>query len=118
MPFLSLTSSAKMLSKSIMKKIAVTFLLTCLFYYPDANSQNKQDNSFTTYEQNVPGTNINFKMIPIAAGSFNMGSPKDEKGHQADEGPVTKVKLDAFWMGEHEVTYDEYVLFLDENKDP
>ena len=117
MPFLLLTSSAKMLSKPIMKKIAVTFLLASLFYYPDANSQNKS-NSFTTYEQNVPGTDINFKMIPIPAGSFNMGSPEKEAGRQADEGPVTNVKLDAFWMGEHEVTYDEYVLFLDENKDP
>ncbi|MEP6664544.1 MAG: SUMF1/EgtB/PvdO family nonheme iron enzyme, partial [Verrucomicrobiota bacterium] len=29
-----------------------------------------------------------------------------------DEGPQHKVKLDPFWMGEHEVTWDEYELFM------
>lgn len=117
MPFLLLTSSAKMLTKSIMKKIAFIFLLSSLIYCPDANSQNKAD-SFAAYEQNITGTDISFKMLPIPSGFFNMGSPKNEKGRQPDEGPVTKVTLDAFWMGEHEVTYDEYVFFLNENIDP
>ena len=99
-----------------MKKIAILFLLIYFQYSPIAWSQNKD--GFTSYEQNIPGTSVNFKMIPIQAGSFNMGSPVNEKGHQADEGPVTKIKLDAFWMGEHEVTYDEYVFFLNESIDP
>lgn len=101
-----------------MKKTAILLLLASLIYNPAAWSQNKNDNSFTSYDQNIPGTSVSFKMIPIPTGSFNMGSPKNEKSRQADEGPVTKIKLDAFWMGEHEVTYDEYVFFLNESVDP
>ena len=46
-----------------------------------------------------------------------MGSNAGDKGHQADEGPATKVTVDSFWMEEHEVTYDEYILFADEQSD-
>lgn len=101
-----------------MKKVAV--ILFFVFLKPSFTSwsQNKNNQEFTGYEQNIPGTKVNFKMVAIPAGSFNMGSPKSEQGRRVDEGPVTKVKLDAFWMGEHEVTYDEYVFFLNEDVDP
>lgn len=94
-----------------------------LFLFASLNSvnaiaQNTTDTSFTTYEQKIPGTTVAFKMIAIPAGSFVMGSAPKEKGHQADEGPAMEIKLSAFWMEEHEVTYDEYVLLLDESRDP
>jgi len=78
----------------------------------------QRDDSFTVYEQKIPNSTISFTMVPIPAGSFLMGSPDKETGHKMDEGPVTKVFIDAFWMEEHEVTYDEYVLFQDEERDP
>ena len=45
--------------------------------------------------------------MPIPGGRFHMGSPKDEHGHAADEGPVHEVRIDPFWMEAHEVTWDE-----------
>ena len=55
-------------------------------------------------------------MVPIAAGSFKIGSPQSEKGRKKDEGPQQQVQVSAFWMGSHEVTYDEFLLFFgDEN---
>src|SRR5665213_311249 len=84
--------------------------------YLPAKAQ-KQDASFTAYEQKIPNTTVSFRMVPIPAGSFLMGSPDKEKGRRADEGPATKVFVDSFWMEEHEVTYDEYVLFSDEERD-
>ena len=80
-------------------------------------AQNDSDTSFTTYEQKIPGTTVSFKMVPVPAGSFKMGSIQNEKDHHADEGPAMEVKISAFWMEEHEVTYDEYVLLLDEGRD-
>jgi formylglycine-generating enzyme required for sulfatase activity len=56
-------------------------------------------------------------MVPIPGGSFVMGSPENEKGHRSDEGPVVQVTVDSFWMEEHEVTYDEYILFQDDALD-
>ena len=72
--------------------------------------------SFSAYEQKIEGTNVSFKMVPVVGGSFIMGS----NGTQADEGPAVKVTVDSFWMEEHEVTYEEYILFADEqaDKDP
>jgi len=37
-----------------------------------------------------------------------MGSPESEAGRNEDEGPQHKVKIEPFWMGKHEVTWDEY----------
>ncbi len=64
------------------------------------------------YEQSVPGAEVKFKMVPVAAGSFIMGSPAGEKGRDADEGPQKKVQLTAFWMGEKEVTFAEWDAFF------
>ena len=63
------------------------------------------------YVEQVPGTDAKFKMVPIPAGKFLMGSPAGEKGHQADEGPQHEVAIDPFWMEEHEVTWGEYELW-------
>ena len=53
-------------------------------------------------------------MVPVAAGSFKIGSPQSEKGRKKDEGPQQQVRVSAFWMGTHEVTYDEFLLFFDD----
>ena len=72
-----------------------------------------QSNSFQKYEQTIPGSDVKFEMVPIKEGSFVMG---DDKSGKADEKPARKIKVSAFWMGAREVTYDEFVLFLnDEN---
>ena len=70
------------------------------------------------YKATIPGTDVQFEMMPIPAGEFTMGSPDSEKGHKLDEGPQHKVKIDAFWMGKCEVTWEEYELFMypDEEK--
>ena len=41
-----------------------------------------------------------------------MGSPDTEKSRNADEGPVYRVRLSPFWMGQFEVTWDEFELFM------
>jgi len=64
------------------------------------------------YEQTIPGTAVKFRMVPIPAGSFSMGSPASEKGRQDDEGPQKKVQLSAFWMGATEVTFAEWDAFF------
>ncbi len=89
----------------------------CLFSWLHLLSPDGSDTSFTPYEQVIEGTSVSFKMVPIKGGIFLMGSNDKEVQHQADEGPATNVTLPSFWMEEHEVTYDEYVLFADEQMD-
>ena len=71
---------------------------------------------FSAYQFNVPGSQILYKMVPIKAGSFLMGSNVKEKGRAIDEGPQKKVTLSAFWMGAFELSRDEFDIFYkDEN---
>jgi formylglycine-generating enzyme required for sulfatase activity len=64
------------------------------------------------YEGEIPGSDAYFDMVPIPAGEFVMGSPESEKGHKPDEGPQVKVKINPFWMGKTEVTWNEFELFM------
>src|SRR5690242_2756607 len=64
------------------------------------------------FVQKFEGTNVTFKMVPIPAGKFLMGSPDTEAGRKIDEGPRHEVKIEAFFMEEHEVTWGEYQLFM------
>ncbi|MGK6353332.1 formylglycine-generating enzyme family protein [Parapedobacter sp. DT-150] len=63
---------------------------------------------FKPYTQRLEGTNLSFSMQPIPAGEYRMGS---EAGN-ADEKPVHQVKVDPFWMGTYEVTWDVYEPFV------
>ena len=76
-----------------------------------SNSQNEAV-SFINYSQKITGSNLSFKMVPIPAGIFTMGSNEKEKGRGQDEGPQKEIKLDAFWMSAYEVTRDELDVFL------
>jgi formylglycine-generating enzyme required for sulfatase activity len=56
---------------------------------------------------------VAFDMVPIPAGSFEMGSPESEKGRSKDESPQHKVTLtEPFWMGKCEVTWNEFELWM------
>jgi formylglycine-generating enzyme required for sulfatase activity len=63
------------------------------------------------YTETIPDTQVTFDMVPIPGGTFTMGSPASEAGRQPDEGPQLQVKVEPFWMGKLEVTWNEYDLF-------
>ena len=49
------------------------------------------------------------EMVVVPAGSFMMGSPSGEKGRDADEGPVHRVRIsEPFAVGVYEVTFEEW----------
>ncbi len=54
-------------------------------------------------------------MVAIAPGSFIMGSPSNESGRSAWEGPEREVRVAGFWMASHPVTNAEYAAFLEEH---
>lgn len=63
------------------------------------------------YTVKLKDTKVQFEMMPIPGGVFKMGSPKKELGRMDDEGPQFKVRVEPFWMGKHEVTWNEYNVF-------
>ncbi len=64
------------------------------------------------YTETITGTKVTFDMVAIPGGSFKMGSPESEEGRRDDEGPQVEIKISPFWMGKHEVTWNEYELFM------
>ena len=64
------------------------------------------------YTATIPGSEIEFTMIPIAGGKFKMGSPESEADRRDDEGPQVEIVVDPFWMGKYEVTWAEYKMYM------
>jgi len=78
----------------------------------------KAESDMKLYTNSIPGTRVEYVMVPIKGGEFVMGSPANEPNRKADEGPQHKVKISPFWMQQCEVTWNEYELFMypDEEK--
>ncbi|MEQ8768678.1 MAG: formylglycine-generating enzyme family protein [Planctomycetota bacterium] len=64
------------------------------------------------YREQITGTSAEFEMLPIPGGTFTMGSPDSEADREDGEGPQIEVAISPFWMGKHEVRWDEYHLFM------
>jgi formylglycine-generating enzyme required for sulfatase activity len=77
-----------------------------------ANPTAANESEMKAYTNTIPGTGVRFAMVPIPGGEFVMGSPDTERGRKPDEGPQHKVKISPFWMGQCEVTWNEYELFM------
>ena len=70
-----------------------------------------QQKAFIPYEQEIKGTKLSIRMIPISAGTFKMGGNKGEIT-LPDEEPAHEVAVSAFWMAEIETTWNLYNLFI------
>jgi len=64
------------------------------------------------YTMKIPGTDVEFEMVPVPGGKFKMGSPESEDDRNDDEGPQITVQIEPFWMGKYEVTWAEYKEFM------
>ena len=78
---------------------------------PNPEAEAAEEDQMKAYTEPIPATEVKFDMVPIPGGTFTMGSPEDEAGRNADEGPQHEVKIAPFWMGKCEVTWDEYELW-------
>ncbi|MEK7257714.1 MAG: SUMF1/EgtB/PvdO family nonheme iron enzyme, partial [Bacteroidota bacterium] len=56
----------------------------------------------------IPGSSVSFKMALVPGGKFQMGSPETIQ---------RQVQVDSFWMGIHEVRYDEFIIFYHRERD-
>jgi formylglycine-generating enzyme required for sulfatase activity len=77
----------------------------------NAAAEAKDQAGMKRYTEKLVNTDVKFDMAPIPGGTFKMGSPASEKNRKPDEGPQVEVKVEPFWMGAHEVTWEEYELW-------
>ena len=69
------------------------------------------------YQLELPGTTQALEMVFIEGGSFQIGSPSSEKGHQRDESPQSNIEVASFWMASTETTWNLYQHFVDRDID-
>jgi formylglycine-generating enzyme required for sulfatase activity len=81
------------------------------YLFVDTSAPATQSRFYRALLQNPP-TN----MVFIPPSTFNLGSPTNEAGRSADEGPQTAVTIShGFWMGKFEVTQREYLQVIGSN---
>jgi len=68
--------------------------------------------NFKAYTQEIPTSDASFDLLPIKGGTFTMGSPKEDPNRGKEEHLAHKVKVNDFWMAKHELTWDEYELWM------
>lgn len=91
-----------------MKKLSLFILISLCFQVISAQESNED---FKPYEQSLPGSALQFKMVPVPGGSFLMGSNSKEKNKEADETPQRKITISPFWMAAYEVSRDAFDVF-------
>ena len=100
----------RLISHPIFAATIVLILVTSTSFAQDsAKSANATD--FKAYVEKIPATDFKFEMIPIPGGKFTMGSPASEAKRGENEGPQREIEIKPFWMGKHEVTWDEFEQF-------
>lgn len=72
------------------------------------------DAVFESYMQTVPGTGLQFRLVPIPAGRFTLGSAATEKNRRADEEPARTLQIGPFWMAACETSRDAFDAFAND----
>ena len=69
------------------------------------------------YLLKLPGSSESLEMVFIKGGTFTIGSPNDEKGHQEDESPQKLIEVESFWIASTETTWNLYQHFVERDLD-
>jgi formylglycine-generating enzyme required for sulfatase activity len=77
-----------------------------------ASSKQKDPGKMAHYSSKVPASAVPYHMIAVTGGTFRMGSPASELKRKAHESPQRAVKIAPFWIGKHEVGWDQYEAFM------
>lgn len=86
-----------------MKRLIIAYALLSIGVAKAQKQEHKN------YVQEIKGTSLSFPMQAVPGSVFLMGSNTSPK---PDEKPVHQVKLDPFWMGTYEVTWDLFESYL------
>lgn len=76
------------------------------------NALLSQSQNIKSYDQKLSGSGVTFRMIAVPAGKFQIGS--NSAMADADESPVKQIQVSPFWIGEHEVTFEEWDLYFND----
>jgi formylglycine-generating enzyme required for sulfatase activity len=64
------------------------------------------------YTMKIPGSSVEFHMVPVPGGNFKMGSSEDDEYFVEDEGPQAEIEVGPMWVSKYEATWAEYKLYM------
>ena len=101
--------------RQLRRWVCVLFLTMGLYGLTGSMGRAAESVGGTTVTLILPG-DVKLEMVRIPAGSFQMGSPKKERGRSGDEGPAHKVTINYdFYMGKYEVTQAQWKAVMGRN---
>lgn len=65
-----------------------------------------------SYTNSIPDSRATYAMMAIPGGEFVMGNSIGGQHYKPDQSPPHRVKLDTFWIGKYEVTWNEFNAFI------
>jgi len=75
----------------------------------DSATKNAVMNAYTNA---IPGSKASYAMVAVPGGEFLMGSPVGGSHVRSDQLPLHRVRVEPFWIGKYEVTWNEYNAFV------
>ncbi|MCG2590135.1 formylglycine-generating enzyme family protein [Rhodohalobacter sulfatireducens] len=69
-------------------------------------SEPESSTEISEYSADIPGSDEEIEMVLVPGGTYSMGPFQDSGTYE--------VKVDSFWIGKYEITWDEYNLFRNE----
>ena len=94
------------------KSLTVLGMLPKELYQKLGFKPGSTNDEFKAYSQEIPTSDASFDLLPIKGGTFTMGSSKEDPNRGKEEYLAHKVKVNDFWMAKHELTWDEYELWM------
>jgi formylglycine-generating enzyme len=64
------------------------------------------------YTQRIPGTDVEFVMVPVPGGTFLFGASDSDPEKKDDELPQVEVQVSPMWVGKNEVRWAEYKEYM------
>ena len=102
------------ISRILMYVITLATCLVVTMATDTTASQDKLPKKYTETIMTKDGKRVSFEMALIPSGSFTMGSPADETGHQDHEGPQHEVRLEPFYLCTKETTIELFLAYYQE----
>jgi len=64
------------------------------------------------YTVKIPGSDVQFEMIPVPGGSFLFGGNEEDAEYREDEGPQVEVNVPPMWVAKTETNWAQYKEYM------
>lgn len=77
-----------------------------------------QAQDFSDYKQDIKNETVAIDLVAVRGGKFMMGAETNDSARKDDEKPLHEVEVGDFWIGKHEITWEQYDAFVFGDFDP